>query len=245
MSTTQVLVRATAFLVGAGAGFVAGYYFTKRQYESKIDTKVAEEVAATKRFYNKVETADDVVTASIDALIGQYKVSNPFSGARVVGKQDLDEPESKPEPVVEQRIFNDPSVKLVTTEPEFDWPDELARREARPLDPYVITEEEFLQNEPENDQMSVTWYAGDGVLTDDKEQPVPEPAADALVGLENMEKFGYGTHQHSVVHVRNMRVGTDFEVKYSGMNYAREVLGYLEHSELRSRSYRRFRGDDE
>ncbi len=122
---------------------------------------------------------------------------------------------------------------------EFDYAAEVAKRD--PDEPYVITHDEFMENENGWSQATLTYYNGDDVLTDDKDIPIPD--IEALVDSENLTKFGYGSRDRNVVYVRNEKIETDFEITLSQGEFSKEVAGF---SELQhSAPIRRFRGDRE
>jgi hypothetical protein len=126
----------------------------------------------------------------------------------------------------------------------FDFEEELARREKKPNDPFVLTQEEFNENDTSYDQKTLTYYDGDGVLADEQDQPIDD--ADRVVGNENMLRFGHGSGDPNIVYIRNNRLELDFEVVHSDGKFAKEVLGYddeLKHSN--KRPVRRFRPSDE
>lgn len=120
---------------------------------------------------------------------------------------------------------------------EFDYAAEVDRR--TPDEPYVITHDEFMQNENDWVQNTLTYYNGDDVLTDEKDVPIPD--IDAVVGSESLTKFGYGSRDRNVVYVRNEKNESDYEITLSMGEFSKEVAGFQHSAPLR-----RFRrGDDE
>jgi hypothetical protein len=75
----------------------------------------------------------------------------------------------------------------------------------------------------------MTWYSGDNVLVDDKDQPVDN--VNKIVGIENLQYFGRWSDQENIVYIRNERLTAMFEVLRSEGKYAIEVLG-LDPSEV-------------
>jgi hypothetical protein len=122
---------------------------------------------------------------------------------------------------------------------DFDYAAEVAKRD--PETPYVITHDEFMENENGWTQQSLTYYNGDDTLADDQDMPIPD--IEAIVDSGNLSKFGYGSRDKNVVYVRNEKIETDFEITLSQGEFSKEVGGL---TELRhSAPVRRFRGDDE
>lgn len=94
--------------------------------------------------------------------------------------------------------------------------------------PYIITQGEFLENEPEHDQLTVTFYEEDDVLADDKDTPISD--TEGTIGIDTL-KFGMWSKDNNVVYIRNHRLGTDFEVLRSTGSFAKEVLGFQHSSD--------------
>lgn len=122
---------------------------------------------------------------------------------------------------------------------DFDYAAEVAKRD--PENPYVITHDEFMENENGWTQQSLTYFNGDDTLVDDQSMPIED--IEAIVDSENLTKFGHGSRDKNIVYVRNERLETDFEIALSMGEFSKEVagLGELKHSA----PVRRFRSDDE
>lgn len=124
----------------------------------------------------------------------------------------------------------------------FDYDEEVPNR--RPDRPYIITEEEFDQNEPDWTQSSATYYTVDGILVDDQDQPIED--SDLIVGDANLMNFGHGSKNRDTLHIRNEVRELDVVITKAESSYARDVMGYqgsLEHSE-RSHRHRRWSDDE-
>lgn len=108
--------------------------------------------------------------------------------------------------------------------------------------PYVISQNEFVGADLEYDQRTITYYEEEDILTDEQDKPFLD--VENVVGVENLTKFGKGTRDNNIVYIRNDSLAVDFEVIRSKGNYAKDVLGVIEHSEPRGRP-RKFRRDYE
>jgi hypothetical protein len=122
---------------------------------------------------------------------------------------------------------------------DFDYAAEVAKRD--PDIPYVITHDEFMENENGWTHQSLTYFNGDDVLVDDQQMPIPD--IEEVVDSENLTKFGHGSRDPNVVYVRNERLETEFEITMRQTEFGKEVagLGELKHSA----PLRKFRGGDE
>ena len=88
--------------------------------------------------------------------------------------------------------------------------------------PYIISVTEFTDNELGYGQNAISFYAGDNVLADERDQPIPD--IDYVIGRKNL-RFGDGSGDPNVVFVRNEQLEVDFEICQSLGTYAEEVLG--------------------
>ncbi|WKW86845.1 hypothetical protein SEA_CONLEY_59 [Gordonia phage Conley] len=98
--------------------------------------------------------------------------------------------------------------------------------------PYIITVTEFTDNELGYGQNAISYYAGDHVLADERDQPIPN--IDGVVGERNL-RFGDGSGDANVVFVRNEALQVDFEICQSLGTYAEEVLGVAPKEDRRKR----------
>jgi hypothetical protein len=90
--------------------------------------------------------------------------------------------------------------------------------------PYVIPFEEFGDSPPGYQQITVTYYAGDGVLADDQDQPIRDISR--TVGPLNPLSFGGVSKDPHIRYVRNQRLEIDFEIILNARSYAEAVLNY-------------------
>lgn len=230
--------------IGATLGGLTAWYITMRKAKKDLEKQVAEEVEQVKEHYRAREMArqgeaekpdladleqayqDKVQEAGYDAPIPAPVIN---INARPEHRNAFDESakeEEKAGPVV----------------PVWDYAAELEGRD--PNWPYIIHEDEFRENEPEHEQGAYTFYEGDEVLCDDRDNMIP--LLDEKVGLHHLNQFGHGSGHPDVVFIRNEALSTDFEITRHSGHYAVEVQGLddpsLEHSEF---SVKRRFDDDE
>lgn len=87
--------------------------------------------------------------------------------------------------------------------------------------PYIISIDEWAV--PEDDyegyeQVTITYYEGDGVLLNSAEEFVADK--EALVGVGTLSKFGYRSQDDDIVYVRNEKLGLLIEVVRIEEGYA-------------------------
>lgn len=113
-----------------------------------------------------------------------------------------------------------------------------------PEKPYVLHVTEFINRESGFDQSTLTYFAKDGVVVDE----LNEPLEDWVATLGPL-KFGHGTNDRNAVYIRNEKLQHEFEVLLSEGSYAEEVMGQeaelkIEDELKHSMNNRRFRRDD-
>jgi hypothetical protein len=120
--------------------------------------------------------------------------------------------------------------------------DEPEMPDSDPDHPYIITVDQYMDNEiHEDNKISVMYYEEDDVLVDEREQRVPD--IEGTVGSSNLHKFGLGSKDPNVLYVRNEKLNADFEIILDRRSYQEVVLGIKPPRE--SVPPRKMRNDDE
>ena len=236
MNSETVALAAGTLVLGAGLGYYLG---TKRTIKA-ADEIIKAEVSEARDFYARTFKADEYNTpeSAAEALGANVNLEKAADALRIYKGMSatdviVDElaQEEEPERPKSKNIFSDST-------------DVLAIDDRRPDQPYVISLEEWMENEPENNQISVTWYAGDHILADEREDIIED--VDQIVGHANLELFGLASGDPNVVHVRLEMRDLDIEVNRHSGEFRRIVQGFtdddLQHSDQRMR--RRPRWDE-
>lgn len=231
----------TITLAGAAAGAalgVAGYYMMKKRLEKQYEEQLNRELDEMRLFYarrNK-EGAYATPESAAEALGVKEATEAHESYRTTAGREEVSDEQlaalrdrmkrggpatddSDVEVKVESNIFrNGRSLS------EFDLEQEESKRAANPGLPFVISKDEYFEGEPSYVNTTITWYEGDGILADERDVPVEN--VDALIGEENLLRFGYGSDDPNIVYIRNTKNQVDFEVVRSTGEYANEVAGF-------------------
>ena len=202
------VVPAAVGAISFAAGVAVGYFIHKRKWD-----------------YRYVPSEDDGVEF---AELEEYaQAPLPFE-AQIVDAPPIiivnDESELPPGVhtiVVEETedelhftIFDEPP------EPTADW-DYSYEVPLRTDDaPYIIHRDEFITNEEDNTQLTITFYEGDQVVCD--EEDIPMYDHEKMLGPL---LFGKGSEDPSIVYIRNPIVGTEYGVIRDRGFYQVEVLG--------------------
>jgi hypothetical protein len=147
-----------------------------------------------------------------DIRVDSFTITDPLEG--------LDGGEKDPEDAANEEVDAERAGGLLDTA-------ELARpavdRDLR--GPYVISLAEFVDPLPGWQQLTVTYFAVDPVLVDDKNDPIPNFGK--IVGpIRGPQDFGGISEDPHLRYVRNQSMQTDFEIVLDGRSYAEGVLHY-------------------
>lgn len=179
----------------------------------KTDEVVVEKAKDGRTRYDKVKTADHIV-------------------------EDLKDRVVEVEEIVQRNVFVD-GKPLVDDE----WDAEAEEASRNPEAPYIISIEEYMENAFEHEQTQLTYYAGDGILADEKDGMITE--VQAIVGNENLSRFGHGSQDANTVYVRNERTEADYEVTLSTGKFSEEVMGLTHSADSALRRHTNRRGGRE
>lgn len=111
--------------------------------------------------------------------------------------------------------------------------------------PYIIHEDEYWAQESEINQSTLTYYAGDDILTDSDNVPIYDYSR-----ICGPMRFGHGSSDQNRFHVRNEKYQGEYEILLDPGSYSQEILGYeadseLEETELKhTNGLRKFRPDE-
>lgn len=230
MARVKVSYAALGAAAGLAAGAMAGFYFAWKKAEKVILNEVnqqveAEVMAMREHFLAREQARLANEKPDLAEKVQELGYAPTGEGEEVEIDNAFDHDEPQPEPA-------DP------------WNQQLEMQNRGAVHPYVIHKDEFDANEDDQEQVTLTYFSGDDVLSDERDTVMAEP--DAIVGLDNLQKFGHGSGDPNVVYIRNPRLEVDYEVIRSEGTFAQEVHGFadgdLRHSERRRR---RVRFDDE
>lgn len=213
-------------IVCFGAGVVVGRFLLQRRFRKEIEkgeTELEElrneqlqldfaRVEKDREFNHMIQEAAHVIRELKERgnhFLEQFEVVAPKS------REEDDEEVAQSDELSMVSVFVDDE------EDEWDYEVELPNR--GPDKPYIIHRDEYYDNEREAEgytQTSITYYKGDGILTDENDVPIyqPETVAGDLI-------FGHGSKDPSICYVRNERLLAEYEVLLDHGYFQVEVLG--------------------
>lgn len=255
MNRNVIIASVVGLAVGAGVGYGVGSALTRKKLEGLIDEEV-EQVRQRYAILRKDEfpTPQSVMEAraAVDALTNEDADSD--SSEEKVPAEMLDQLRNyhgsailPPEDENIQETEQQDEVETINV-----WDNVSARKNAavpepNPNHPYVITEDQYLEEHvdgfDEYKKIGLQYWSLDDTLTDEGETIVPN--IDDVVGVDNLEHFGVGTSDPDAVYIRNEKARTDYEVMRTKQSYRHVVLGVELDRATSSKSPRKMRDDDE
>jgi hypothetical protein len=223
---TKVVIGVTA-VVSLAAGAAGGYFFARHKFEEQLGVFAEELDGMQAAFDEKIEAFEDV----------RRHIRNPnqfespeaawaaFHDSEPIGKASVEETEAGISIVVDDPEAID-TIKSIFAGGEDELDDAAVEAEVAARSdqkPYILSADEFLNDESGYEKITLTYFEGDKVLVDDQEAPVPNP--DKLVGTSNLRRFGYRSQDRNVVYVRNSHLKLEFEILRSEGKYMKEVHG--------------------
>lgn len=92
-----------------------------------------------------------------------------------------------------------------------------------PARPYVISVDEFMEEDPPYGKPSITYFKEDDVLMDEREDVISDIIG--TIGEECLTQFGHLSQDPNSVYVRNDRLMCDYEVTMDERAYSEVVVG--------------------
>lgn len=227
--------------LGLVVGGVAGYALSVRRWRETVETS-AQIIA---EYEKNLHEASEALAKSLDEVGEELEeVADLTEGINEVSNAVKDLGETVAEPLTLDRTvqeapqtteYNKPVEIEKPVEPaappeeyaslfkqdesdDWDWTIESKRRAATTV--YQIHTDEFMQNESEFDQSTITFYAGDGVMCDERDVPIYNHEA-----VTGQVTFGKGTTDPNVAYVRNNVLKAEYEILFHPGHYLVEVLG--------------------
>lgn len=219
ITSSRGFVVVAASVTSLASGLAVGHLATKKYLTEKYEEIANQEIAEAKAFYAAVYDKPDPedLAAQYDEIpetVPDEVMERAVEALRnYVPNLKMEEPEEEVT-LISKNIF-------AMAPEDFDYEVEVSMRNS--VDPYIVTAEEFYQNEDDYEQTQITYFAEDDIFSDGKEAPIVD--VENTVGLWASERFGHGSNDPLVVYIRNPRIEMDFEVTKSEGSFAKEVHG--------------------
>lgn len=234
-----LLIAGGVSVVSLAAGLVGGFLYAKKllvaAYNEQMEAEIKRQEKYFSAVYKKGEFADPAALVEVfsadeaeKAGLDDEKTRDAQELVRVLTQTKYNRVSAAP---AKLELPKDPPVetKSIFVDRGHDESDEafqaaVAARTTKA--PYIISHDEYMANEKEYRQITVTYYAGDEVLVDaEDDQPIVK--AERSVGVENLQ-FGLWSGDQNVVYIRSDPFECEFEVLYHEGKYSEVVLGLTE-----------------
>ena len=203
--------------IGVAVGFVIGYRWNRAKIRAEAFKESEEEVEKIRTMYR-----DSMKVVVEKPALDDVIEDKGYGNVPVV--EERARPTRPPVPAGPAPEPDIPKVVIDMSKSKDDGWDFEAELASRSVDhPYIIHQDEFNENSTGYRQETLTWYAGDDVLTDEQEEPIDKP--DELVDLNHMSRFGHGSDDFNVLFVRNDQVQMEYEICRMPTSYEEEVKG--------------------
>lgn len=253
----RILVGAGIGIAMFHAGSVAGYLYAKSKLEAQYEQLLAEELVRAREDYKQQYKSEEFATPEAAAQALGVDIAAGTEVNRTAEERAYDEavasykPESELPPpdeitrfegrpvsnyngvmvdqetgnvvgVVKNNVFDNPDVTI-----DFAYQQEIAARTSDK--PYIISQDEFIENDHGHEQVTITFYAGDNVLADHNDSQVA--MVEQMIGWENL-RFGHRSGDDNVVFIRNEHYKMDMEIERDERRYGEVVAGFVNRTGL-------------
>jgi len=229
-----IIIAGGSSLASLAVGATAGYFLAKKKVGKAFDERLDAELAEIKKHYSvllmqarekpdtpetllrQTEEAAQPVVEKMETLENPVTDKGRRAAAAVV---DYTQPfKASPDngQVVENNIFGTtakPKKQLPPRGPSGRFlPTHESEEDAHQGDdPYKITQEEFLVNDPEHEQENLLWFVNDRTLLMVADS---EPVDIDRVGEANLTLFGHDeSSDDDIICVRNTGLRVDYEIR--------------------------------
>lgn len=212
------LYSTAAAALASGITFVVTRNRLNRLHEETIQSEVAE----IKAHYHKViEESKATMRNELEKEAYENTVKRLGYNSAEEAEEEIRELDGDRTKTV-VNIWNTPQLtpedyeRGVGIDPEPDEPlaeDEVIPHgvnQPEPDYPFTITKVEYDEDEPDYDKIALTYYEGDDVLADDRDEPIDD--VEGTIGPDALESFGHLSDDKNVCYVRNRERDADFEI---------------------------------
>lgn len=226
----KAIERAAYILGGAILGSVTTYTLVRKALALEYRDIAEEEIASVKESYDLLYKQGKYADPKVALETFKERVSELEDYADKLDengyfKYDEVEEDSTEELTVVKETETLPDGRPIPEDVVKDILDERPAPTRDPSKPYVITVEEFMQDNEDYSKITVNYYEDDNTLASEDETIVHHH--EKLIGSDFTNYVGWNAGSDHVVYVRNENMSSDFEVLVSQGGYAEEVLGIL------------------
>lgn len=214
---THLRLIATA-AVSLAVGGAIGYKIAEKKLTEEFEERLDRETNLVRRMYKPDYNSPEEMVQDLHGEAAASVLKDPAMKAALDAMRDY----QNPEPVAYHKIRTSTVEK-----PQGEEPTVVERKIFEVADDrgeiYVISVQENADHEAGYENVTWTYYAKDGVVTDDAEDPIED--VENFLGEDFQHKFGEESGDENVVYIRNEVVMIDYEIVRDPSSYVEKVLG--------------------
>ena len=236
MTIQNKLALASAFLLGGGLGVLVGTLITKKEMQARLDKEVAD-VKENYRYIHKddYESPTDYIAKNrpdeiVDPALVRLEAGEALHVNSIIEHVALNEEiKEQVERYQTGSVFNafqnETADKDLIPEDadETLYQNLLAQRTETA--PFLISVEEYFDEKPHFQKLSVTYFAGDNIVCYEDDTIMLDP--EESFGVINLSRFGIKSDSEHIVYVRNPRIDVDYEIVKDEGKYA-DLIAHLQ-----------------
>ena len=212
------------FAVGLGVGLL----IARRNLAKNLDDIAAEieaETAELERLTHELYSVSDEIPENVTIVPKdeEHIYDGSDESEVTLNGEVIELPvEDVPEGQVVNEVAAKPALSKIfsgATESDWSYEEEFNKRDGEAI--YILHRDEFFAEETGWSQTTLTWYDGDSVLCDERNEPVRKH--EEVVG-EDL-RFGHGSGDANVAYIRNENIEAEYEVIFDPGSYSVEVMG--------------------
>lgn len=225
MNKGKYIIFFSGFVAGGITGAGVAFLFLKKKFDKRIDEeleKINSEMSKEDVAYFEGETEVNVDGLDSDSSDESYilkkyatpkteKIDYKTYHESKVDPAEAEHPEEEDDE--ENENETDPeSIGVITPENEnlmagYQMTKEMAY--SKDKKPKIITGDSFYNEYPHFDKISLQYYFDDDILATEEDEEIDD--VERVLG-DTLDKYGFRNNDESVIYVRNLSMGTDYEV---------------------------------
>lgn len=231
MKTSDILIiAASSAVLGGLAGSVLTHRIERSANEHYVNSELQNVEDYWKKHYRRLykgegySTPQEAVESMKETDPDYREATKTISGAGATAKEWLENAMETQKEIREAMAISEDEGYNGESEEEEQNVFEKAAESQDPTIPRHITIEEFMQDMPSYEKVTLTYFEDDDTLISEKDERAVEDQ-ERLVGGDFVDQFGMGSKDHDTVYVRNEALELDFEITRDRRSYAEFLMG--------------------
>lgn len=237
MKRAEIVIFCGGLIIGGVAGAASCWLLLKKKFDKKLDEEIErlneEEWNNNLSYFDQEFEFEDpelnndpseekdvgrnyhkISEDSVDYLEFYKKKNEELKGAiKLADPADFEHPEEDDSYISDYGDGVDPETVTVVNEENKNLVDgyEITKETAYSKDkkPKIITGDSYYNEFHHFDKIALQYYFDDDILATEEDEEIDD--VERILG-DSLDKYGFRNNDESVIYVRNMAMGTDYEV---------------------------------